>query len=79
MRQTANTESPNSSVRYVRSTTRVNILRLRHGIKVDESEFQETDGAPQIYGKQYYLIEESGWKQYRRKAKTSRKYLTRNL
>lgn len=54
----------------------VNILRLRHGIKVFESESQATGGAPQIYGTQYYLIEESGWQEYRTKKKTSRKYLT---
>jgi hypothetical protein len=54
----------------------VNVIRLRHGNKVFESEFQKTSGAPQIYGKQYYLIEESVWKEYRKKEKTSRKYLT---
>lgn len=54
----------------------VSILRLRHGNKVDESEYQETGGAPQIYGKQYYLIEKSGWKEYKTKKKTSHKYLT---
>lgn len=54
----------------------VNILRLRHGNKVDESDYQETGGAPQIYGKQYYLIEKSGWKEYKTKKKVSRKYLT---
>lgn len=54
----------------------VNVIRLRHGNKVFESEFQKTEGAPQIYGKQYYLIEESGWKEYRKKEKTVRKYLT---
>lgn len=54
----------------------VNVIRLRHGNKVCESEFQETGGAPQIYGTQYYLIEESGWKEYRKKEKTYRKYLT---
>ena len=41
-----------------------------------ESKFQETGGAPQIYGRQYYLIEESGWKEYKKKDKTVRKYLT---
>ena len=54
----------------------VNVIRLRHGNKVFEGEFQETGGAPQIYGTQYYLIEESGWKEYRKKEKTYRKYLT---
>lgn len=55
----------------------VNIVRMRHGNKVFESESQETTGgAPQIYGRQYYLIEESGWKEYKTKKKTSRKYLT---
>jgi hypothetical protein len=47
----------------------VNIIRLRHGNKVFESESQETGGAPQIYGSQYYLIEKSGWKEYRKKEK----------
>jgi hypothetical protein len=54
----------------------VNIIRLRHGNKVDESEYLETKGAPQIYGSQYYLIEASGWKEYRTKKKITRKYLT---
>lgn len=54
----------------------VNILRLRHGNKVYESESQETVGAPQIYGTLYYLIEKSGWQEYRKKEQTSRKYLT---
>lgn len=54
----------------------VNVIRLRHGNKVFEGEFQETGGAPQIYGTQYYLIEESGWKEYRKKEKTYLKYLT---
>jgi hypothetical protein len=54
----------------------VNVIRLRHGNKVDESEYLETKGAPQIYGKQYYLIEKSGWKEYRTKKKITRKYLT---
>ena len=54
----------------------VNVIRLRHGNKVCSSESQETGGAPQIYGKQYYLIEESGWKEYKKGEKISRKYLT---
>ncbi len=54
----------------------VNIIRLRHGNKVDESDYQETGGAPQIYGEQYYLIEESGWKEYKKGEQISRKYLT---
>lgn len=54
----------------------VSILRLRHGNKVDESDYQETGGAPQIYGKQYYLIEELGWKEYQKKEKIYTKYLT---
>ncbi len=54
----------------------VNIIRLRHGNKVCSSEAQKTSGAPQIYGKQYYLIEESGWKEYRKKEKVSCKYQT---
>lgn len=54
----------------------VNILRLRHGNKVDESEYQATGGAPQIYGAQYYLIEKSGWKEYKKGEQKRRKYLT---
>jgi hypothetical protein len=54
----------------------VNIIRLRHGNKVDESEYLETGGAPQIYGKQYYLIEKSGWKEYKKGEEISSKYLT---
>jgi len=53
----------------------VNILRVRHGNKVYEGEYQETGGAPQIYGAEYHLIEESGWREYRKKEKTYRKYL----
>lgn len=54
----------------------VNILRVRHGNKVYPGEFQETGGAPQIYGAEYHLIEESGWREYRKKEKIYRKYLT---
>ncbi len=43
---------------------------------MDESDYQETGGAPQIYGKQYYLIEKSGWKEYKKGEEISRKYLT---
>jgi hypothetical protein len=53
----------------------VNVLRLRHGNKVFAGEFQETGRAPQIYGAEYRLIEESGEKSYRRKEKTTSKYL----
>ena len=41
-----------------------------------ESESQETGGAPQIYGSLYYLIEKSGWKEYKKGEQISRKYLT---
>lgn len=54
----------------------VNVIRLRHGNKVCLSDYQETNGAPQIYGSQYYLIEASGWKEYKKGEKISRKYLT---
>ncbi len=54
----------------------VNIVRLRHGNKVYESESQKTSGAPQIYGSQYYLTEESGWKEYKKGEKVYRKYQT---
>jgi hypothetical protein len=40
------------------------------------SDYQETGGAPQIYGKQYYLTEASGWKECQTKKNISRKYLT---
>ena len=62
--------------RVNRISNLVNVLRLRHGNKVFESESQETGGAPQIYGSQYYLIEESGWKEYKKGEQISRKYLT---
>lgn len=54
----------------------VNVIRLRHGNKVYESEHQETGGAPQIYGAEYRLIEKSGERIYRKKEKIYRKYLT---
>lgn len=54
----------------------VNVIRLRHGNKTFESEYQETGGAPQLYGAEYHLIEESGWREYRKKEKVYRKYLT---
>jgi hypothetical protein len=54
----------------------VNVIRLRHGNKVYPSERRTTDGTPQIYGAEYRLIEESGWREYRRKKKVYRKYLT---
>ena len=54
----------------------VNILRIRHGNKVYEGERQETGGAPRIYGAEYHLIEESGWREYQKKEKVYRKYLT---
>ncbi len=54
----------------------VNVIRLRHGNKVYESDDRETDGTPQIYGTEYRLIGESGWKEYRKKEKVYRKYLT---
>ena len=54
----------------------VNILRVRHGNKVYPGEYQETGGAPQIYGAEYHLIEKSGWHEYEKKEKTYKKYLT---
>ncbi len=54
----------------------VNVIRLRHGTKVFESEVRETKGAPQIYGAEYHLIEESGGKTYQKKEKTYAKQLT---
>ncbi len=54
----------------------VNVIRLRHGNKVSESQYQETGGAPQIYGAEYRLIEASGEKSYQKKEKSYRKYLT---
>ncbi len=35
----------------------VNVIRLRHGNKVYENEYQATGGAPQLYGTEYRLIE----------------------
>lgn len=63
-----------SKVNEVRNL--VNVIRLRHGNKVFESDYQATGGAPQIYGEEYHLIEESGWHEYRKKEKVDRKYLT---
>lgn len=48
----------------------VNVLRLRHGNKIYTAEAQPTLGAPQIYGKQYYLIESTREKKYTRKEKS---------
>lgn len=47
----------------------VNVIRLRHGNKIYQSDAQETSGAPQIYGEKYYLIEKSGAQVYRKKEK----------
>jgi len=54
----------------------VSIIRLRHGNKVYESAAQATGGAPQIYGAEYRLIEESGEKSYQKKEKRYSKYLS---
>lgn len=54
----------------------VNVIRLRHGNKVFESEQRATGGAPQLYGAEYHLIETSGWHEYHRKEKVYGKYLT---
>lgn len=54
----------------------VNVIRLRHGNKVFESEYRATGGARQLYGTQYHLIEASGWHEYHRKEKVYHKYLT---
>ena len=54
----------------------VNVIRLRHGNKIYENEYQETGGAPQLYGTEYRLIEASGEKDYHRKKKVYSKYLT---
>ncbi len=53
----------------------VNVIRLRHGNKVYETKVQATKGAPQIYGAEYHLIEESGEKTYHKKEKTYTKHL----
>lgn len=47
----------------------INVIRLRHGNKIFDSEIQQTSGAPQIYGKKYYLMEKSGEQTYRKKEK----------
>lgn len=55
----------------------VNVLRLRHGRKVYEAIKEiDTGGAPQFYGEEYYLIEESGWKEYKRKGEKHQKHQT---
>jgi len=45
----------------------VTIARLRHGHKVYEAVCRRTQGAPQVYGQKYYLVEESGTRIYRTK------------
>lgn len=47
----------------------INVIRLRHGIKVYQAVRRETGGAPQIYGPKHYLIEKSGEKKYQKKTK----------
>ena len=43
----------------------VNIVRLRHGMKVYQAEeVAETGGAPQVYGAKFYLLEASDSKTY---------------
>lgn len=54
----------------------VHVMRLRHGNKVFEAEARETKGAPQIYGAEYHLVEESGGKTSHQKEKVHCKYLT---
>ena len=54
----------------------VNVLRLRHGNKVYQSDRQTTGGADQIYGTEYHLIEKSGWHEYRKKEKIYQKYVS---
>ncbi len=45
----------------------VNVIRLQHGRKVYESVYLKTGGQPQVYGDQYYLIEETRVKTYKKK------------
>jgi hypothetical protein len=52
----------------------VSITRLRHGRKVCFAERKETKGAPQIYGEDWYLREESGVWTVQRKEQTISKY-----
>jgi hypothetical protein len=48
----------------------VSIPRLRHGNKIYESDARQSQGAPQIYGKKYYLIEKTREKTYNRGEKS---------
>jgi len=61
--------SPTSKVKNL-----VSITRVRHGRKVCFAERKQTKGAPQIYGKAWYLREESGDWTLKRKEKTITKY-----
>ncbi len=61
--------SPTSKVKNL-----VSITRLRHGRKVSFVERKKTNGAPQIYGKDWYLREESGDWTVQKKEITITKY-----
>ena len=61
--------SPASSIENL-----VSITRLRHGRKVCFAERKMTAGAPQIYGEEWYLREESGIWSLTRKEQTITKY-----
>jgi hypothetical protein len=61
--------SPTSKVENL-----VSITRLRHGRKVCFAERKETGGAPQIYGEDWYLREESGDWVLKKKDRTISKY-----
>ena len=61
--------SPTSKIKNL-----VSITRLRHGRKVCFAERKETKGAPQIYGKDWYLREVSGDWTIKKKDQTITKY-----
>lgn len=64
--------------KYISPTSKVenlvSITRLRHGRKVCFAEHQETGGAPQIYGADWYLREVSGDWVLKKKDRTITKY-----
>lgn len=47
----------------------VNVIRLQHGRKVSEAVYEKTGGQPRVYGDEYYLIEETRVKSFKKKDK----------
>lgn len=66
-------DSRYGTAKYISQANRirnlVNVIRVRHGNKVYEAESRETGGAPQVYGRQYNLIEATGKKTYHKKGR----------